>query len=127
MGVVIGMMVARLPQKYDEEEPEHIKGREESREDGGAIKNPVARDGTFMDCVQYGVLGEEPGEGRNPGNSQVGDQESSRRNFHFVPKAAHLPNVLVMHSVNNAPGPEKQKGFETGVGGQVEHSGSIAP
>src|SRR5258708_24480127 len=117
MGVVISVAVARFAHENHEEKPEHVKSRKEGREDSGVIKYLVTGNLAFTNRSQYLILGPKPGQGKNSGDGQIGDEKGRPGDLHLSPQPAHFPNILVMHAMDDASRPQEQEGFKTGVGG----------
>ena len=102
LGRLVGMDVSGtrptlLALEGEDVAPRHVDGREERRHDPDpphepGVAVPVVAE---LECLEEDlVFREEPGQGRDAGDGERGDEEGPARGRHVVFEAAHRPHVL---------------------------------
>ena len=121
------LVVARLAEEREEDQPEHVERSESRAKQAEQPKQQSSvRGGTRG--VQNFVLAEKTRESRDSGDCERGDKHRPERNGNFCAQAAHVGHFLVAaHGVNHAAGREEEQALEESVRHQVKDAGGVGP
>src|SRR5690349_13113704 len=112
---------AVLAAEGQENRPEHIEGRETSRDYPDHEEVFLVRPGLAEDLV----FAPEAGKGRDARQAEATHNEGCEGDRHRLAKAAHQPHVEGVRRMVDASGTKEEKRLEEGVREQVEDRGDV--
>jgi hypothetical protein len=125
MRAVRGELEARRAVERQVNQPPHVGGRQERRDDA---HDPQPRVAAIERLEQNLVLREEPGQRRDARDGDRPDDECPVGNRQVLLEAAHVADVLLtVQRVNHRAGSEKEQRLEERVGIEVEDAGAERP
>ena len=135
VGMFMDMMIARLPGKRHEPEPEHIESRQHRAAGNGIEEDRVRRilagkeERLGEDRVLRVVATQADVEKRHAGTDdrQAADEHRSRGPRHHLGQPPHLPHVVGMTGVDHRSRTEKQEALEEGMGDEMKQPGQPSP
>ena len=118
MTVACTQRVPRRPVEGQEDQAEHVAGRQERRQHADHPEHGVAAEERLREDL---VLAEEPGQPGHAGNGDRADQEGPVGDRQVLLEPAHFSQILfAVQRVNHRTGSEEQQRLEEGVCVEME-------